>query len=135
MSFSLPLQVCPADHDDNQAYRRAITAAAESGQPLDAAIVAVPDHLHYPIVRELLEAGLHTLVVKPFVTCVDHGDRLAAGHVGTPLSFVIEYSQRKQIPEEIFAGWVQQTDIFQYLGVHYADLVYFVTRARPVRLV
>ena len=28
-------------------------------------IIAVPDHLHYKIAKDCLEAGLHTLVVKP----------------------------------------------------------------------
>jgi predicted dehydrogenase len=34
---------------------------------------------------------------------------------------------------EIFQQWVGKTNIFQYLGVHYVDLIYFLTGARPMR--
>jgi predicted dehydrogenase len=50
------------------------------------------------------------------------------------LYFHVEYSQRRSIPEETFASWVRDTNIFQYLGVHYADMVWFVTGALPRRV-
>lgn len=39
--------------------------AAEAAMLADAAVVALPHHLHAPVTRELLEAGLHVLVEKP----------------------------------------------------------------------
>ena len=41
---------------------------------------------------------------------------------------------RKIVPEKIFKGWADKTNILQYLGVHYIDLVYFVTKATPIRV-
>ena len=35
---------------------------------------------------------------------------------------------------DLFGSWLNQTNIFQYLGVHYVDIIYFLTGARPVRL-
>ena len=59
---------------------------------------------------------------------------LGQGRLGDPLYFIVEYSQRKSIPQEAFASWVEKTNIFQYLGVHYVDIIYFVTGARPLRV-
>ena len=36
----------------------------------------MPDEQHYEVARELLEAGIHTLLVKPFVTSTDHAREL-----------------------------------------------------------
>ncbi|MCG8586415.1 MAG: Gfo/Idh/MocA family oxidoreductase, partial [Pirellulales bacterium] len=126
--------------------------------------VVVPDHLHYQVAKDLLNAGIHTLLVKPFVPRLAEGlelvelaarqdcigmvefhkrwdqsnlllrDRLAAGEIGDPLYFHIEYSQRRSIPEETFSKWVSDTNIFQYLGVHYVDMIWFLTGAWPLRV-
>ena len=131
---------------------------------LSCAIAVVPDHLHYQVVNECLNHELHTLVVKPFTTKVSDAHKLIAKknkkkifglvefhkrfdrhnlllknvydsrRLGVPLSFNVEYSQKKIVPEELFKTWAYKTNILQYLGVHYVDLVYFVTRATPVRV-
>ena len=54
--------------------------------------------------------------------------------LGQPLYFNVEYSQKKIVPEKIFRKWADKTNILQYLGVHYIDLVYFVTKATPMRV-
>ncbi len=45
---------------------------------------------------------------------------------------IVEYSQRITIPTVVFKGWVEQTNIFQYLGCHYVDLFYFLTGLQPI---
>jgi len=50
------------------------------------------------------------------------------------LYFTVDYSQRISIPSATFRSWAHQTNIFQYLGVHYVDLIYFLTGATPKRL-
>ncbi len=47
---------------------------------------------------------------------------------------VVEYSQRKIIPELHFKKWVSKSNIFQYLGVHYVDLLYFLTGFYPAKV-
>jgi len=131
---------------------------------LSCAIVAVPDHLHYQVINECLDHDLHTLAVKPFTIKTNDAYKLIekknkkkifglvefhkrfdkhnlllknaydSKRLGVPLSFNVEYSQKKIVPEELFRTWAYKTNIFQYLGVHYVDLVYFVTRATPVRI-
>lgn len=164
LNFRLPLDLWPREGTDRDAYQSVVRSANQSGSPFDCAVVAVPDHLHYEFARFLLENGIHTLLVKPFVTRIQHGrhlieladqrrllgmvefhkrwdqtncimrDSLRSGRVGQPLYFHVEYSQRKCIPEEVFSQWVRDTNIFQYLGVHYADMVYFLTGAFPRRV-
>ena len=127
------------------------------------AIIAVPDHLHFTVTKETLNSGFHSLVVKPFTTKLEDGKELCKlarnknlygavefhkrwdrqniilkdsfknGIIGDPLYSIIEYSQRKSIPEYHFSEWVTKTNILQYLGVHYIDLIHFITGAKPKR--
>lgn len=146
------------DGHDPLVYRQAL---AEMPQPA-CAIVVVPDHLHHEITADVIRAGIHPLVVKPFTPTVREGldlIRLAEQHnvygavefhkrfdesnlllrqtltdnrLGDVSYITVEYSQRRAM-REIFQAWLADTNIFQYLGVHYVDLVYFFTGARPLR--
>ena len=128
------------------------------------AIVSVPDHLHTEVTMECLKNGLHTLVVKPLTSTLEEAkklqlfadknnlygavefhkrfdkqnimlrDTISNMDIGVPLYSVVEYSQRKSIPTKAFKAWVEKTNIFQYLGVHYVDIMYFVTNAKPNRV-
>lgn len=128
------------------------------------AIIAVPDHLHYQIAKDCLEAGIHTLVVKPLTPTYAEGldlvnlahkndlygavefhkrwdksniilrDKFKSGDLGTPLNCWVEYSQRRSVPLSFFKDWASQTSILQYLGVHYIDVIRFVTAAFPKRV-
>ena len=153
------VQYTPVDgRRDPDAYLRALDA-----QSFDCAIVSVPDHLHYVITRNLLLHGLHVLVVKPLVPTLAEADdliRLAEaqdvyaavefhkrfdesnlrikrmlrdGAIGDVLYALVEFSQRQSIPLVQFREWAARSNIFQYLGVHYADLIYFCSGAIPVR--
>ena len=131
---------------------------------INCAIVVVPDHLHYEVANECLNYNLHTLVVKPFTTKVLDAKKLIikktrknihgivefhkrfdkhnlllknnyeTQKLGNPIYFNVEYSQKKIIPEKIFRNWADKTNILQYLGIHYIDLVYFITKAKPLRV-
>lgn len=149
----------PESTDDAHAYRTALAAMPKPA----CAIVAVPDHLHCEVTRDTVKDGLHTLVVKPLaptVADVDElisaqahagvycavelhkrldrsnvrlRDTLTSGRLGDPLYFVVEYSQRKSVPSEHFRVWAEKVNVFQYLGVHYVDIIWHATGAAPVR--
>ncbi|MEQ8193810.1 MAG: Gfo/Idh/MocA family oxidoreductase [Rhodospirillales bacterium] len=149
----------PAKDSDPQAF---LKAAEETGA--EAAIIAVPDHLHAEVTIPLLERGIHCLVVKPMADTFENAKKmcdaarkanvvaevefhkrldeanllmresLRAGQLGTPLYATIEYSQRKTVPRDIFKTWAARTNIFQYLGVHYVDLLQWATGFKPVRV-
>lgn len=129
------------------------------------AIVAVPDDLHYQVVKDCLDQGLHVLVVKPFTALTSEAvelveiakkkelygavefhkrwdrsnmllrDLFKSGQLGDPLYSRVEYSQRKSIPLEAFRAWSMRTTILQYLGVHYVDAIRFITGALPKRVI
>jgi D-galacturonate reductase len=131
---------------------------------IDCAVVCVPDHLHFEITATLMRRHIHCLIVKPLVPTVDEALALLRlqeekglycavefhkrfdeqnllvrklirdGRLGRPIYMVVGYSQRIGIPLETFKNWASQTNIFQYLGVHYVDLIYFLTGMRPVRV-
>ena len=141
-----------------------VLPAGRISSPFDCAIVSVPDHLHCEIGTRVLEAGLHCLMVKPFVPTTGEGRRLIAlaeerrlygavefhkrfdeanlvvhrmineGRLGTLAYATVESSQRITVPRDVFAGWASRTNIFQYLGVHYVDLLHFITGYRPRRV-
>ena len=125
------------------------------------AIISVPDHLHYNVSKNLIKLGIHCLVVKPLCDNVKDAksliklsykykvlglvefhkrfdeanliirEKLKNKNLGDLLYSVIEYSQKKIIPEKIFKKWHNKTNVFQYLGVHYVDLLYYFTRFSP----
>ena len=143
---------------DPFAYR---VALADLPRPA-CGIVVVPDQLHASISADLIRAGLHVLVVKPLtptleearslVELAEHHDVYGAvefhkrldesnlllrqvvadGRLGDLCYITVEYSQRRMI-KEAFRSWITQTNVFQYLGVHYVDIIKFVTKARPIR--
>lgn len=128
------------------------------------AIIATPDDTHTEIAKRLMENGFHLLVVKPLAPTASEvlelsvlqdkyqtygmvefhkrfdkanlklKEAIVEKRIGDPLYFIVEYSQRKIIPTTIFRNWVEKTNIFQYLGIHYVDIIYFATRAQPVRV-
>jgi predicted dehydrogenase len=136
-------------------------AARGASGSMPAAIVSVPDAVHADVAVPLLERGIPCLVVKPFAPTLaaarrmcqaaERGraygavefhkrwdaanvrlrDEIRAGRLGVPLYAVIEFSQKKQVPLLHFRGWAHQTNVFQYLGVHYVDLLWFATGYRP----
>jgi len=155
----LKITFLPEGRNNMEAYKEAFRKIPRPA----SAIIAVPDAMHKEIAKAALEQGLHTLVVKPLVANVKDAldlvkaqkmsgvycavefhkrfdlanlklkDTIRSGSIGDVLYFLVEYSQRKSIPSVIFKDWVSGTNIFQYLGIHYVDIIYFCTGAMPVR--
>ena len=61
-------------------------------------------------------------------------DAISQQLIGDLLYVCVEYSQRKSIPIEIFKDWAEHTSILQYLGIHYIDIMRFITNAEPKRV-
>ncbi len=130
----------------------------------DLAIVCVPDHLHHQYGKMVLESAVHCLMVKPLTPTLreamdleairqqkqvyaavefhkrfDEGNLLAKRMIqeerlGQISYIAVDYSQRITIPTEIFRQWAEKSNIFQYLGIHYVDQVYFLTGYWPKRV-
>lgn len=128
----------------------------------DCAVVSVPDHLHEKFVSATLAERIATLVVKPLATDFESARRLSSlslenntyaiveyhkrfdkanrfirneyleGKIGDLLYTIVHYSQRKSVPQIAFTNWADKTNIMSYLGVHYLDLISWITAASPV---
>ncbi len=149
----------PPQGADAQAWRAAL---AQMG-PRGCVIIVVPDDLHVPIAMEAVQRRLPVLVEKPLAPTLAEAqvlERLAHelgvygavdfhkrwdlmnlklketiedGRLGSPLYAVVEYSQRRVIPERVFRGWVEKANPFQYLCVHFVDILQFALKAVPRR--
>jgi predicted dehydrogenase len=159
--IKLNIDVFPKDESTNyDAYKAIITSIDRPA----CAVIVVPDHLHYQVAKDCLEANLPVLMVKPLTPTVEEGkklvkiadkkelyavvefhkrwdkanlmmkDTIQKNRIGDLLYCWVEYSQRKSIPTEIFKKWVEKTSILQYLGIHYIDVIRFATSAIPKRV-
>jgi D-galacturonate reductase len=131
--------------------------------PRGCAIIVVPDDLHAPIATAAIRRRLPVLVEKPLTPTLAEAQALLAlaqemgvygavdfhkrwdlmnlklketvedGRLGAPLYATVEYSQRRVIPEMVFRAWVEKANPFQYLCVHFVDILIFALRAVPRR--
>lgn len=160
MGLDVRVEYFPQGNEINpQAYEE----LARTGN-YNCAMIAIPDHLHFEVTKNLIKNRLHCLVVKPLVPYLHEIDELIRlqyenevycavefhkrfdetnlrtkkmireSMIGDLLYSLVEYSQRKSIPIEHFKVWSTRTNIFQYLGVHYVDLIHFCTGAFPRRV-
>ena len=136
----------------------------KSSAKIKCAIISLPDSIHYKYILLCSSLSLHVLTVKPFVENIQQAKELISifekkqlygyvefhkrfdtsnifakdvflsGRLGLINSVIVEYSQKIKIPSKIFSKWVRETNIFQYLGVHYVDQIFFVTGALPVKV-
>jgi len=159
MGVDIDADYFPKNGHDDRAFMDALNYCTP-----DAVVISVPDHLHAEVGIPLIERGLHCLMVKPLAPTTSQAKALArvaaqsgvvcqvefhkrldesnlilrdsvrSGRIGEPLYAVIEYSQQKRIPRDIFAAWASLSNVFQYLGVHYVDLLYYTTGYEPRRI-
>ena len=130
----------------------------------DCAIVALPDHLHYSFAKLLIENKIHCFLVKPLTPTLKESldlvslqrknkvlgvvdfhkrydevnlvikDIINKGDIGSPISATVEYSQKIEMPTLVFSDWIENSNVFQYLGVHYVDMIYFLTSYKPEKV-
>lgn len=135
-----------------------------SRRKFDVAWVCTPDHTHFTITQALLENNIHTQVVKPLaptykecqeLTQLQESKKLLGtvefhkrfdrsnlqlfqsvrtGQLGDLVNIIVEYSQRKVVPQNHFKEWAHLSNPFQYLGVHYVDIVAWATKAQALRV-
>ena len=159
LGTSARVQGLPAQGRSPDAWRDALAGLG----PRACVIIVVPDDLHAPIAAEALRKRLPVLVEKPLTTTLTEAQALVAlaqeqgvygavdfhkrwdltnlklketvedGRLGTLLYSTVEYSQRRVIPEVVFRSWVERANPFQYLCVHFADILVFALRAVPRR--
>ncbi|MGH9590935.1 MAG: Gfo/Idh/MocA family protein, partial [Terracidiphilus sp.] len=121
-----------------------------AGEPLDAAIVAVPTVKHHVVAGALLDAGLDVLVEKPLAANLDQADDLVAraerggrilqpGHLERFNPAVLAVEPRLKRPMffeahrlSVFTPRSLDVDVVLDLMIHDLDIVLAVTQS-PVR--
>ncbi len=131
---------------------------------IDGAIISTPNDTHFSLAKKLLEKNINLLVVKPLVAKKEEAEELTRlvesknligyveyhkrwdqanrkieyllnqNKIGSLLYLLVEYSQRICIPTVYFKKWAAQTNIFEYLTIHYVDMIFFLTSATPVKV-
>ncbi len=129
---------------------------------LDAVIVATPDHLHADIIAEALSRGLHVLTQKPLdvdlaratalveqaeaakrLLYVDFHkrfdpahmrlrDEITAGRLGRLHYAYAHMEDRIGVPLQWRDGWAAKSSPSWFLGVHFYDLIDWMTGLQPV---
>jgi predicted dehydrogenase len=160
MNVDFQIDFFPKNNKNNNSYLDVINK-----NNIDAAIVAVPDHLHAEICIKIIKQSIHCLVVKPLAPTVIEAkkmiqtakkykvvsevefhkrfdmanlilhNKIKNNELGKLQYAIIEYSQKKIMPEKFFSQWVSKSNIFQYLGVHYVDLISFLTSFKPLGVI
>lgn len=72
-------------------YAEMAQAEAARGDGIDFAIVATPNHLHYPVAKVFLEAGIPVVCDKPLAHTLADGEALAALVQRTGLPFAVTF--------------------------------------------
>ncbi len=65
--------------------------AALSGHNPDAAVIAIPAHLHVPVALRLVERGVHLLIEKPLSTGLDGVDALRQAVLSRGVTAAVAY--------------------------------------------
>jgi predicted dehydrogenase len=93
-------EICPERLAEVAAETDPVTASIDytemiANDGIDAVMIsATPETTHYPITKEVLEAGKHVLLEKPLALTLDEADELIEIAESANLKFTIGYSQR-----------------------------------------
>jgi predicted dehydrogenase len=114
--LALIQSIRPGVDVDIQTEYRALLA----NRALDGVVVLLPHHLHYPVVKDALEAGKHVLVEKPMVTEVVHARDLIETAARANRLLAIAY-QRAYLPEYVYVrGMVERGELgtIRFVSAH-----------------
>lgn len=138
-------------------------AMIEKTRP-DGVSIVTPDHLHLEIATAVLKAGCHVLVEKPLDTSVegcekmittaakenlllevdfhkrfdayhiDLHDKVRDGKIGDVLYAYAHMEDKIVVPRDWFPGWAPKSSPFWFLGVHFVDLIRYITGQNGVEV-
>ncbi len=84
----------PAKVDPAETFGELYKEVLASLPPGSLAVIAVPDHLHYPVLKEAIARDLHICIVKPLALTHAHADEIAKLAFERGLMAGIDYHKR-----------------------------------------
>jgi predicted dehydrogenase len=83
---------------------------------LDAVIIALPNHLHAPCVKEAAEAGKHILLEKPIARNMEEGKQIVSTTTRNNIKLMVGYSLRfkepyRNLKEQIESGEIGEVQL------------------------
>jgi len=151
--------------DETKAYPNAFKDAIDTLDEHGFVLVATPDHFHTPVIMYAIEKGKDVVCEKPLCLKVEEAwkiqnaakekglyiytdyhkrhdralrgikCRVGKGDLGEILYGHAWIEEKKEMPLKNFAAWARESSSFEYIGVHYADIYYFVTGLKPKRVI
>jgi predicted dehydrogenase len=92
-------------------YRRAL----DSGR-FQVVIVVTPNHLHYRMAKDVLSAGIHCVLEKPFTETLPQAEELVALAAHKELALVIGHNYRFKAPFLGMAGVIREGGLGCLIG-------------------
>lgn len=150
----------PLDEPQPELFKEPLKALSPQG----VVIVATPDHLHTPIIMEALDADHHVVCEKPLCLKVSEAHQIAKkadqkaryvytdyhkrhdravrairrryrqGYLGELLHGHAWIEEKREMSLVNFAAWAEKSSSFEYIGVHYVDVYYFITGLEPKKV-
>ncbi len=141
-------------------YKNAVDSLKSGG----IVMVATPDHTHTPIILYALDKGKDIICQKPLCLKADEvwqmhnktqekglylytdyhkrhdravrglRHRVRRGDLGEILYGHGWIEDKKEIPLRHFRDWAHKSSPFEFVGIHYVDVYYYVTGLKPKRL-
>jgi len=84
----------PDKVDPSESFPELYKEVFASGPPGSIAVIAVPDQLHYPILKEAIRSDLHVCIVKPLVLKYSQAEEIAQLAYERGLVVGVEYHKR-----------------------------------------
>jgi predicted dehydrogenase len=92
-------------------YRRALNSGRYR-----VVIVSTPNHLHYPMARDVLNSGIHCVLEKPFAETLPQAEELADLAERKALALVIGHNYRFKAPFLGIAGVMREARLGSLIG-------------------
>ncbi|MFC1558957.1 Gfo/Idh/MocA family protein, partial [candidate division KSB1 bacterium] len=151
--------------DEDKPFPEEYKNAVDSLESYGVVIVATPDHTHTPIILYSLEKGKDVICQKPLCLKADEvwqmhekaqenglylytdyhkrhdravrglRHRIRKGDLGEILYGHGWIEDKIEIPVHHFKAWAHKSSSFEFVGIHYVDVYYYVTGLRPKRLI
>jgi len=89
---------------------------------IDAVIIALPTHLHYPCAKEAVESGKHILLEKPLARNVAEGKKIISAANKNGVKLMVGYPYRFSVPFRNLKNKIESGELGEIQVVHAVNI-------------